>query len=74
MGKTVSSISGAGGVPTVAQQVKNLTSPRRCRFDSLALLSGLRIQCCMSCGIGCRHGLDPKLLWLWRRLAAAAPI
>ena len=29
----------------------------------------------MSCGIGCRHGLDlALLLWLWRRLAAAAPI
>ena len=28
----------------------------------------------MSSGIGHRLGLDPKLLWLWRRLAAAAPI
>ena len=30
----------------------------------------------MSCGIGCRHGLDPALLWLWLwyRLAAIAPI
>ena len=27
----------------------------------------------MSCGIGQRHGSDPALLWLWRRLAAAAP-
>jgi len=26
----------------------------------------------MNCGVGCRHGLDPTLLWLW--LAAAAPI
>ena len=25
----------------------------------------------MSCGVGRRHGLDPKLLWLWRRLTAA---
>ena len=25
----------------------------------------------MSCGVGCRHGLD---LWLWYRLAAVAPI
>ena len=24
----------------------------------------------MSCGVGCRHGSDPVLLWLWRRLAA----
>ena len=28
----------------------------------------------MSCGVGCRRGLDPMLLWLWRRLAAIAPI
>ena len=28
----------------------------------------------MSCGAGRRHGLYPTLLWLWCRLAAAAPI
>ena len=28
----------------------------------------------MSCGVGRRGGLDPALLWLWHRLAAAAPI
>ena len=28
----------------------------------------------MSRGIGCRQGLDPELLWLWRRPAATAPI
>ena len=28
----------------------------------------------MSCGVGCRHGLDPMLLWLWYRPAAAGPI
>ena len=28
----------------------------------------------MSCGVGRRHGSNPKLLWLWRRLVAAAPI
>ena len=29
----------------------------------------------MSCGVGHRHGgLDPMLLWLWRRLAGVAPI
>ena len=25
----------------------------------------------MSCGVGRRCGLDPALLWLWHRLAAA---
>ena len=28
----------------------------------------------MSCGVGHRLGLDPALLWLWRRQAATAPI
>ena len=28
----------------------------------------------MSCGVGCRRGSDPALLWLWRRLAATALI
>ena len=28
----------------------------------------------MSCGVGRRQGLDPRLLWLWRRLAATASI
>ena len=28
----------------------------------------------MSCGVGCRHGLDPTLLWLGCRPAAAALI
>ena len=28
----------------------------------------------MSCGVGCRRGSDPALLWLWRRPVATAPI
>ena len=28
----------------------------------------------MSCRVGCRHGMDPVLLWLWPRPAAAALI
>jgi len=28
----------------------------------------------VSCGVGCRRGSDPELLWLWRRLVATAPI
>ena len=28
----------------------------------------------MSCGVGCRHGCDPALLWLRCRLAAVALI
>ena len=26
----------------------------------------------MSCGVGCRHGSDPVLLWLWHRPVATA--
>ena len=28
----------------------------------------------MNCAVGHRRGLDPALLWLWRRLAATAQI
>ena len=30
----------------------------------------------MSCGVGCRRGSDPELLWLWlwRKLVTTAPI
>ena len=28
----------------------------------------------VSCGVGCKCGSDPVLLWLWCRLAAIAPI
>ena len=28
----------------------------------------------MSCGVGCRHGSDPLLLWPWCRPGATAPI
>ena len=28
----------------------------------------------MSCGVGCRHGSDLVLLWLWCRPGATAPI
>ena len=41
-------------------------------FRSLAWFSGLKIQCCCGVGLGC--GLDPELLWLWHRPAAAAAI
>jgi len=28
----------------------------------------------VSCGVGCRYGSDPVLLWLWCRPEATAPI
>ena len=47
---------------------------RRMQVRSLASLSGLRIQHCLELWGRSRHSLDPVLLWLWCRLAAAAPI
>ena len=40
----------------------------------MALLSGLGSGFAVSCGIGRRCGSEPRLLWLWRRPVAAAPI
>ena len=54
--------------------VKNLIVSMRIQVQSLAFLSGLRIQHCHFCGIGCRCGLDAVLLWLCCRPAAAARI
>ena len=44
----------------------------RLQVQSLALLSGLRSQCAVNCGVGCRRGSDPVLLW--HRPAAKALI
>ena len=46
----------------------------RLRVRSLPLLSVLRIGVAVSCGVGCRRGSDPALLWLWCRPVAIAPI
>ena len=46
----------------------------RLQVQSLALLSGLTSSVAVSCGVGCRCGSDPVLLWLWSRLAAEALI
>ena len=46
----------------------------RLRIRSLALLSGLRIWRCPELWCRLRHGSDPELLWLWRRLVATALI
>ena len=66
--------SGSGGVPIVVGRKWIWLGTVRLRIWSLASLSGLRIQCCcaVSCGVGCRYGLDLALLCLWP--AAVAPI
>ena len=46
--------------------------------EDLGLIPGLaqwlRSGIAVSCGVGCRCGLDPVLLWLWCRLVAATLI
>ena len=42
--------------------------------EDAGLILGLAQWVAVSCGLGHRRGLDPTLLWLWRRLAATAPI
>ena len=46
----------------------------RTRVQSLASLGGLRIGVAVSCGVGHRLSSDPRLLWLWRRPVATAPV
>ena len=65
----------AGGVPVVTHRVKNATSIH----EALSLIPGLfqwmrGSGVAVSWGVGHRCGLDPELLWLWRRLVATALI
>ena len=58
----------------MAQWIKNSVVSMRMWVWSLASLSGLRIQHCRKLGVGLRCGLNPEVLWLWRRPASAALI
>ena len=46
----------------------------RVQVQSLASLGGLGSNVAVSCGVGCKYGLDPSLLWLWYRPTAVALI
>ena len=50
-----------------------LRNPTR-NHEVAGSIPGLAHSVAMSCGVDYRHGLDPTLLWLWRRLVASAPI
>ena len=55
---------GPGGVPIVAQRVKNLTSIHEDESSIPGLTQWVKgSSVAMSCGVGCRRGLD--LVWLW---------
>ena len=65
------------GVPIVARQVKNLTNVHE-DVEDVGSIPGLAqwvkgSGIALSCSVDCTHGLDLALLWLWCRLAAAAP-
>ena len=57
------SLQNSTGVPIVAQQ-----------YRTLASLSGVRLRIPVSCGVGCKRGSDPALLWPWCRPVATASI
>ena len=43
-------------------------------FDPCPCSVGQGSGVAVSCGVGCRHGSDQALLWLWHRLVATALI
>ena len=56
-----------------------LTNPTRnrlggCGFDPWPRSVGWGSGVAVGCGVGCRRGLDPALLWLWCGPVAAALI
>ena len=62
------------GVPILVQQKRIQLETIRLLVQSLASLISQGSGITMSCSVGHRRSSDLALLWLWRRLAAVAPV
>ena len=58
----------------MVQQKRIRLGTLRLWIRSLASISGLRISIATSCGVGCTHGSDLVLLWLWHKPEATTLI
>ena len=62
------------GVPVLVQGKQIWLGTTRLQFDLWPRSVGYGSSVAVSSGVGCRHGSDLALLWLWHRLAVTASI